>query len=884
MKAIDKFILHIVHNLFPLNEYSEGAMKQIIQHYKDEAEDLNIQISDEQLKKYIEVFDQKIKSKVIAKGGTDLVKPGAGGKLEIIVPLSKLIKLVTASPGAEVDNEEKEDTTPDVVYREGDITIWNGAKQGNCITYGANQPMQGGSRWCITQPRGSYWGRYRYDASYGYPTFYLVKNDALPDSDKLSFVAVQVLNDGQYKFTNRANNPGMEGPLSWDELNRRIPWLSSIPNLKNILKYIPFSKSEKESEVFKNNPISIKQWMKEPFSTKKQYLLIRAGTSQLFSDISNELFISKYLPQYPQIATMIAGTEGIINIETLMKYLDKFSKQDQVSIAKQIRNKFSLGILNQDLSFDLKKYLVKADKLGLESNQRIYVTKDGQSIVLLTLGDNIKVGIYTEEDEFPNIKLNQRTSKYLVDYPELDRIPLKNLLKLAEDEVISKEFVDNILNKAKQDPNSALIVKQVEGGEVILDSNSFSSYKIDENGKITSIPFNSEEVQQIFNDSKDNEGLQTNVMGMLDQQSIPETVDRDGFLSIVKAIPYNKRITNDGRIVITSDDPSISMFSLDPNSINNLRPSYVWGDTNGNWRRRSSGDWIDSIPAWQSYFAYLRSINKSYNSNELQRILKTDGGRRAINAKKAFIRANPPITDDNMYRPVMNGDTALLINLQDPRSSFKISDSTGKLNQANVPASLARQLTGQGQPAAGQVAAQVGGAARRGRPAGQPNAPQPAAAPAAAGNVNVGASMQAVGIMNGFMDLPRPILRRLNVNNATSVPAINNRGASRRQNILGGAGRVTRVTEIGPSTIYYITLANGVTVASAVVQPGNGHYLITPQSAYQLESPSQLLQALQQRNLAEIHQYLVNEYMERNPEQLTEFKELLRKHINEKKK
>ena len=312
-------------------------------------------------------------------------------------------------------------------------------------------------------------------------------------------------------------------------------------------------------------------------------------------------------------------------------------------------------------------------------------------------------------------------------------------------------------------------------------------------------------------------------------------------------------------------------------------PNYIWGDENGNWRRRSGGEYINSIPAWQSYFAYLRSINRSYNSNELQRILKIDtyGGGRGRDAKKAFIQANPPITDDNVYRPVMNGDTALLINLQNPRESFKISDTSGKLLKANVPASLARQLTGQGQPAAAAAAPAAG---RRGRPAGQPNAPQPAAAPAAAGNVNVGASMQAVGIMNGFMDLPRPILRRLNVNNATSVPAVNNRGASRRQNILGGAGRVTRVTEIGPSTIYYITLANGVTVASAVVQPGNGHYLITPQSAYQLESPSQLLQALQQRNLAEIHQYLVNEYMERNPEHLTEFKELLRKHINEKKK
>jgi hypothetical protein len=230
----------------------------------------------------------------------------------------------------------------------------------------------------------------------------------------------------------------------------------------------------------------------------------------------------------------------------------------------------------------------------------------------------------------------------------------------------------------------------------------------------------------------------------------------------------------------------------------------------------------------------------------------------------------------------MNGDTALLINLQNPRESFKVSEQSGKLNKANVPTALARQLTGQGQPAAGQVAAQAGGVVRRGRPAGQPNAPQPAA-PAAAGNQNVGASMQAAGIMNGFMDLPRIILRKLNVNNANGVPAANNRGASRRQNILGDRGRVTRVLEIGPSTIYFITLANGMTVASVVVQPGNGHYLITPQSAYQLESPSQLLSALQQRNLAEIHQYLVNEYMERNPEQLTEFKELLRKHINEKK-
>jgi hypothetical protein len=875
MKSIDKFILHVVHNLFPLNEYSEGEMKRLITQFKEEAEDLNIQISDEQLKKYIERFDTlKNNPKVTDK---DLRK----------YSLSKLIKLVTSSPGAELPNEEEEDQTPDVVYNDNGITIWNGAKQGNCITYGASQRTPGGSKWCITEPGGSYFGRYRYGADYKYPTFYLAKNDALPDSDKLSFVSLQVLDNGQYKFTNRANSPGMEGPFSWDELNRRVPWLSSIPNLKNTLKYIPFSKAEKESEVFKNNPISVKQWMKEPFNTKKQYLLIRAGQSQLFSDASNELFISKYLPQYPQIATMIAGTNGIIGIGYLMKYLDKFSKQDQLSIAKQIINKFNLSVLDGDYSFDLKKYLVKTDKIDLSPEQRIYVTKDNQSIVLLTLGDNIKVGIYTEDDEYPNIKLNKRTAKYLLEYPELDKIPFKTLIDLVSEDIIDKSLVDKVIENAKNDPNSAIIVKDIDGTDILLDSNSFVSYKI-ENDKITKIPFDSEEVQQVLNDSKDNKGLQNNVIGMLNQQSIPETVDRDGFLSIVKATPYSKRITNDSRIIMTTDDPNISMFSMDPNNIYNLRPSYIWGDANGDWRRRGGGNYLNNIAAWQSYFTYLRSINRSYNSNELLRILKTDGYGNIRDAKSLFIRANPPISDDNIYRPIMNGDTALLINVADPRSSFKVSENSGKLVKANIPAALARQLTGQGQPAAGQAAAQAGNVVRRGRPAGQPNAPQPAAAPVAAGNLALSTVANQSNLTTGFNSLPLSILRKFNAG-GRQIPVPNNRGASARNNILGNAGRVIAVYEFGPSSVYIIRTPNdgpgGIqTIASIVAQPGNSHYIITNNNSYQLNSPRDLLQALQQRNLAEIHQYLVNEYMERNPEHLTEFKELLRKHINEKKK
>jgi hypothetical protein len=877
MRPIDKFILHIVHNLFPLNEYSQGEMKFLMDKFKEEAEDLNVQISDEQLKKYIERFDQlKNNPKVTEK---DLRK----------YSLSKLIQLVTASPGAELPKEEEpEDDTPDVVYSDNGITIWNGAKQGNCITYGASQKLPGGRKWCITEPGGSYWGTYRYGSSYGYPTFYLAKNDNLPDSNKLSFVSLQVLDDGNYKFTNRANNPGMEGPFSWEELNRRVPWLSNIPNLKNILKYIPFSKSEKEKQVYRNNPISIKQWAKEPFSTKKQYLQVRGEARQLFSDISNELFISKYLPQYPEVANMVARTSGIIDIDLLIKYLDRFPKQEQSSIAQQIREKVKLDTLEEDISFDLKKYLVKTDKIKLDSNKRLYVTKDNQSIVLLTLGDNIKVGLYTEDDYYPNIKLNQRTSKYLLDYPELDKIPLRNLIKLAEDNVVNKEFVRDILDKAKKDPNSALIVKPTEEGEIILDSNTFSSYKIESDGKISSIPFDNEEVQQVLSDSKDNETLQQNAFNLFKtRDDLPSNIDKKSLVSIINSIPYVQRIIKDqgGRsvVLLTNDDGDRPFFFVGSNFAG---PFYsVRGSYNTEGRLYGYGDMDDSrVPA---YHAYLRSINKSFSDAELMEIFRSSS--IPYESKLDIVRNNMPVSADSVYKPVMiNNSDVALINTRNSRESYLLGRSRNNLKQFNIPQGAANNYLGIAaptQPAAGAQPAAGDQPRRRGRPAGQPNAPRPQqqAQPAAEGDISLTTVANQYNLVRGFNTLPLRTMRKFRMN-SRQVPVVGNRGASARNNILGNTGRVIAAYEFGPSTVYIIQLTNNTRIASVVVQPGNDHYIVTNTSSYPLGSPRELLQALQQRNLAEIHNYLVNEYMERNPNHLTEFRQLLRQHINEKKK
>ncbi len=392
-----------------------------MQQYREEADDLDIEITDDQLKKYIERFDV-IKAGLISKGKTtDIVKQGAGGKLEVILPLSKLIRLVTASKGGDVE-DEKEDDTPDVVYSDNSKTIWNGSKEGNCITYGR------GEKWCIT--RGSY-SSYRYSSDRGYPTFYLAKNNNLADSNPLSFVAIQVRDperkndDSKYVYTGRNNRPYESKPMSFSKLTSEIPWLREIPNIESILKYIPLTSKEKTTQQYKFGAISIREWTKLPFEIKKQYLVIRKDNSDLFSDIDRKTFVKNYLPEYPQIAEFIAITPDIIKPITLLANLESFTPQDRKSITANLQSNIETNYLDQEvLPFSIKKLLVTLGKWDIKSNERMYVTKDGNAIVKLKFSDDdVSIGLYTEEDDYPKIKLNQRTSKYLLDYPELDKIP-----------------------------------------------------------------------------------------------------------------------------------------------------------------------------------------------------------------------------------------------------------------------------------------------------------------------------------------------------------------------------------------------------------------------------------------------------------------------------
>ena len=297
MRNIHKFILHVVHS-WPtkLNEaIGKVQMDDLINKFKKDVEDFNIEITDEQLKKYSEVFD-RVKEK-LPSDQKDI------GKWS----LSRLIKLATGVKGSEADDAEEIDITPDVIYNNDDntIVIYNGSKEGNCITYGK------GEKWCIT--RGSF-GSYRYSSGRNYPTFYLAKNNNLSTDDALSFVVIQVRDpkrynssDGNnYVFTNRKNRPYESNEMTFNELLRKVPWLQNIPNLKSILKYIPLSTAELAGSQYKYSPISYNEWTKLPYKIKEQYLVIRRGQDNLFTDVSAQKFVEKYLSKYPEIANFIA--------------------------------------------------------------------------------------------------------------------------------------------------------------------------------------------------------------------------------------------------------------------------------------------------------------------------------------------------------------------------------------------------------------------------------------------------------------------------------------------------------------------------------------------------------------------------------------------------
>lgn len=854
MRNIDSFIVHVVNNLFPLNEYSEGEIKRLMDQFKEEADDLNIDISDANLEAAIKRFDQLKNSPKITE--KDLRKYN----------LAKLLKITGSSEGAEAPATEEE-TGPDVAYSENGYTIFSGGNEELCQRHRNDVP------WCITRTS---FGNYRYSKDRNYPSFYLVKNANLPDSDPLSFVAIQVRSNGNYVFTNRDNRPHESREMSWETLNSNIPWLRDIPNAKSLLRYVPLSSKEKLTQLYSKEAISIRKWETLPFSEKKQYLVIRKGYTDLFSDIDKNEFVEKYLPNYPQLATFITTNADIIDPTILLKHLDKFSVNDRKSITANLREKINIDELDQNnIPFDVKKLLVKLDKWETEPNERIYITSDNNAIVKLTFKENdIQVGVFTDERDYPSIKLNSRTAKYLTEYPDLDKLSLPTVLKLVDKEVVNADFVNKILEKAQADPDSAIAVKDTDTGKIILDSNSFTSYKV-ENGKLKSIPFSSEEVQNVLKSETENTGFQTSAVNLVfGDKDLPNNIDKDSFVAILNSTPYAQRTgttrNTANAVILVNPQAEVgsgnkTIFTI-PSSIDNIPTSTI--TDYGRLDSWNTYDYNNSmgIQDWTTTIQYYKDTNQKFTDGKIRTFLSN---LRDYDRAKDLVQMDLPMADGSTLKPVVVGDNVLLVNTTDPRSSYIVSSRSGKVLNKVIPATLARQILGRAAAPATQTTEPT---ARRGRPR---QATAPATPTAAGANTAVATTIENAGLTTGFNSLPNSIKTRISAGTVTPY--------TRRNAAIDAIGTVVRLISAGQSRFYIIRRPSGRVIGFATMQPDAKHFIVTGNTSYRIPRVSALANVLQIQGLNEATKTLIKLHAVAMPEKINEMKELLKSLKNKKK-
>jgi hypothetical protein len=888
MKNTYKLIKYVIEN-WPaaLNEaaYSEGQFNQLFTKFKAEADAKNVNVSDEELEKYIRFFDQLRNSGAIQDKDINNYSIG------------ELIRTATSKKRFAPDPEDPNPAISDVAYEspDGSITAWNGARQENCVRYGADQPIGGGSRWCITQPGGSYWGNYRYGAEYGYPTFYLIKNRNLPQDDKLSFVAVQILQNGQYKYTNRTNRPGMSDRMDWSTLMSEIPWLSEIPNLKSIIRWVPFTPEEKRRKNLRPAKLSYEDWLDLPVQRKLKYLQDFKDESKVFSDMSMDTFLSKKLQgkDLSDTAEEIVRTYGIINLNDLLDNIESFTPINQRSILHQltseeegrVREKINPEVLESpNLSFEVKKLITDKKIWDTGANQDVYLVKDrkGKEAIVniqFTSDNDILMGVYEDGFSYPTVKINKTTAPLLLAYPKIDKIPFKTALDLFKKDVVGRPFINKMIEKGREDANSTIMLQTLENGDqIIIDGNTFTAWKLEGN-RIESIPIDSEEAQAALAASENSRGLQQAAYNLVrGGNEIPQNIEKEPLFNLLKSLPYSQRTGFRGDNNLTLIVGS-KLFWVPSNAVlPTLRLDSTYQTGNG-WRRLDSYDFIRDEEDARPYIEFLRSQNLAYNDTQLERLLDTNMG--STDSKIAFVRSNPPISPTNRYIPVIttrNGEeVALLLNRNNPSDSRALG-KRGKLIRASINPATARQLMQaagvQAAPAAPEAppaaaAAMGAGQAvaeplrRRGRPQGGGGNAQAQQAPAAAVGADANAGVEMTQILNNLADNGPalatafdglPIWAKRPLSRVNAVALGNDRGASRRNNLLRGAGRVIGIFEstTSPSKMYVIRLASGLVIASIVIQPGNAHLIMRPDGDFiRLTDPSTLATVLQQNNLNE---------------------------------
>lgn len=872
MKNIHKFIKYVVDNWnYPLNEDEiklDRNRQQFFDKFKEEADTYNIDIDDNTLKKYIIDFD-RIKN-----------SPDVTIKDLSQVSLKQLIRWINTSrkaPGVEKEVEQN----PDVIYKSenGDITIYDGSNNDRCVLFGS------GERWCIT--RGSF-SSYRYSDSRGFPVFYLARNRALPKENPLSFVAIQVRDpkikreDEQYVYTNRKNSPYESRPMSFSQLLDEIPWLKEIPDLKTKLRYVPLSRAEKQAHTLSGRGMPYEEWTELPYDSKEGYLTARGQQLRnstnfaLFSDMSYDEFLSQELPkpENKEIAKFIAITPGVIPSSFLLKNLSSFKDSDRRSIIANLRDTYAPEewLNNRRLPFDVKVLLTNLNKWSIRPTQTVFTINSNKAIIYLT--STPELGIYFPSETYPNVKINNKTLKTILDAPELDptstnykSLPVTIILSLLRVKELDPSITEKLSSMIANNPNvvktttnkgnllinkgdlSTYISKDNKFSRTSLDTETINSLQDSDPEALSALKSSAKDIVLKFIQASNNSNLtsgdiNSNNRYYNDIISNNEELIKVALESLVNQVtPVDVVGTKHDLIGYRNPNGALNFFTVPQDKAEFVRRRAI---INSDSRRTSVTN--DSFFNWnlqeiERYISYLKSKNLTFKPDYLLASVRNSSIN--ISSLKNLVEKGLPMSQEGEYTARVIDDTLYFVNKTDVASSLKVSPSTGRILRA--PANIIRQLSPRSttprtratRPAAEPTAAPAAGA----------ETPTTGAETPAAGTANRGIAqaIESANLTTGFNSLPTLYKNRIMGGEIIQT----DRGASKRNEALGNRGRVVRIIAAGQSRFYIIVLAGATPtyIGQASFQPEATHYIVTQGRAFNMGRVNNFLNALQQNRI-----------------------------------
>jgi len=632
--------------------------------------------------------------------------------------------------------------------------------------------------------------------------------------------------------------------MSWGELVGIVPHLK---NLKDAMKYIPVRASERMTQ---GSLIYFKEWANRyDFNEKKDYIAAKQSKRALFSDISNDIFLSKAIHKFDKIAEWISRNPGMFSdnvdaMESLLSSIENWKPQYQKSILMNLHN-VDLDLLYKDsIPWEAKTALVKHDKMEEEDdeaiNKIVYLWgKNDDAIITLNTGQDSSftiLSIVTDEDHYPNVKINKNTEKYL--YPIADQLSLNVIRQLTANYNLSDKMMSDALRKVGDDQTK--FVKKIKGTDYLFDKNTLHIYQSKGN-KLEDVSKDFNKLASAFiKQIKSDEEFQKKFIDQIGNLKKFNAIDGGIIHSLVQAIPKGKL----GNIVIKGtpmDIISVDSTEADGQSNIVLVPKTL--DNNPNFHQYEYGDQIINkkmdyllLSIQKKYVNYRKSTKTPFSSEEFDGMLNwTRHGRtgRILQNLMDLVEDGLPLADDINYIPKVRDGELLLIH-KTGGQNLTISPKSGKLVKSNVRAKLDDE---------GNIIV-----SRRGRPAGMRNRDVAAAVPQLGPEEGERVSewLAEFGIRNAPND--DRAMRTLYASRGVEGDIRNDRGVTRRNNIIDYEGRVVHVFRVGPSRIYVLELGN-TRVANVVYHPGNRHYLITDQNIIRMDGPDDLLQTLRNQNI-----------------------------------